>query len=360
MDRRAAYLLKHYHAPGTPPGTLRPAEGETGPARVLATTYSAVEVSSREVEGPSALRRVGPAADRVSWVHVIGLGDVEVLKALAESFGLHPLALEDVVHLGQRPKAEEFGNVLFVILQHVSGQAGALTRRQIAMFVGAGFVVTLQPAGADLLEPIRRRLDRPDSRLRRSGPGYLAYSVVDLVVDSAFPALEALGAQLETIEERILRSPRPEAAATLQQARRDLLKLRQVLWPQRELVARLAREESGSLGEDTRVFLRDCYDHAVQALEVSENYREMASGLLDLYVSTLSHRLNEIMRVLTIISTVFIPLGFLAGVYGMNFDRQSPWNMPELGLRYGYAGFWMVAAGVAAGMLLLFRRRGWL
>lgn len=188
----------------------------------------------------------------MSWVHVIGLGDVEVLTALGESFGLHPLALEDVVHLGQRPKAEDFGDVLFVLLQHVCGEGGALARRQIALFAGAGFVVTLQPSGPDLLEPIRRRLDRPDSRLRRSGRGDLAYSVVDLVVDSAFPALETLGEQLEGIEDRILRDPRPEAAATVQRARRDLLKLRQVLWPQRALVSRLAREETGSLGEDTR------------------------------------------------------------------------------------------------------------
>ncbi len=353
-------LLKDYHVPGTPPGTLRPAEGETGPARIRVASYSSEEIEKLEVSDPEALRTLPQDDRRTHWVHVIGLGDVEGLRKLGEVFALHPLALEDVVHLGQRPKAEHYEKVLFIVLQHVSYEGGALVKRQVSIFLGAGFVVSFQPSGPDLLEPIRDRLERGRSRMRERGGGYLAYSIVDLVVDSAFPCLEAVGERLEEIEDAILERPGREAVRDLQRTRRELLKLRQVLWPQRELMSRLAREDSAVLGEENRVYLRDCYDHAVQALEVSENYREMASGLLDIYLSNLSHRLNEIMRVLTIISTIFIPLGFLAGVYGMNFDRSNPWNMPELGLRYGYLGFWAVVLLLAFGMVLVFRRRGWL
>jgi magnesium transporter len=352
-------LLKDYQEPGTPPGTLSAADGESGPARIVLTSYSSAAIDVREIADPVALD--GLRGDgSVHWVHVVGLADVAVVEHLGKVFELHPLALEDVLTLGQRPKAEEFDDTLFCIVQHLSYDPGGLKRVQVSLFLGADFVVTFQPRGADLFEPIRERLLKGRAKLRQKGAGYLAYAILDLIVDAAFPALEALGDHLDAIEEGILEKPDQEDIENLQCVRRELLVLRQVLWPQREVMGRLSREDHELMPDDVRLYFRDCYDHAVQALEVSENFREMASGLLDIYLTSLSHRLNDVMKVLTVISTVFMPLTFIAGVYGMNFDRAQPFNMPELGWRYGYLGFWGITIASIVTMLWLFRRKGWL
>jgi len=351
-------LLKDYQDPGTPPGTLRAAAGESGPARILMTTYGPEALETREVSDPDALKAM-VAGPGVHWIHVSGLGDMETIRKIGEAFDLHPLALEDVVQLGQRPKVEDYGDILFCIFQHVSLRDWTLWRRQVSLFFAPGFVLTFQPGCEDLLAPVRERLGK-QGRARARGTSYLAYAIIDYLVDEGFPTLEEFGVCLQDLEDKILVRADRETAADLQSLRRELLKLRQVLWPQREVLSKLARDDDTGFDPDTRLFLRDCYDHAVQALEVSENYREMASGLLDIYLTSLSNRLNEVMRVLTIISTIFMPLSFLAGVYGMNFDRSRPWNMPELGWRYGYLGFWGAVVVLTGGMLYLFRRRGWL
>jgi magnesium transporter len=351
-------LLKDYQEPGTPPGTLRAAEGETGAARIVLTSYTNETIETREVADAASLRALTADA-RVHWIHVLGLGDVSVLRKLGEDFDLHPLALEDAVQMGQRPKVEDYGETLFAIFQHVALRDNVLWRRQVSIFFCPRFVITLQPAGEDLFLPVRARLAKQE-RARARGTGYLAYAMIDYLVDESFPTLEAFGECLQDLEDELLGRVDRTAAVDLQAIRRELLKLRQVLWPQREVLSKLARDDDTGFDDETRLFLRDCYDHAVQALEVSENYREMASGLLDIYLTGLSNRLNEVMRVLTIISTIFMPLSFVAGVYGMNFDRGSALNMPELGWRYGYLGFWGVVLVLTGGMLYLFRRRGWL
>ena len=352
-------LLKDYQVPGTPPGTLSPAEGAAGPSRVIVTSFTDADIDVRETQ--DAATCVGLKDDgRTHWIHVIGLSNVALVEQLGQAFSLHPLALEDVLTLGQRPKAEEFDETLFCIVQYLAYSKDGLERAQISLFLGKNFVLTLQPHGGDKLAPVRDRLLKGRSKLRQKGSAYLAYAVLDLIVDSAFPALEALGEHLDEIEEGILEKPDQQDIENLQCVRRELLVLRQVLWPQREVIGKLAREEDDLMPDGVRIYFRDCYDHAVQALEVSENFREMASGLLDIYLTSLSHRLNDVMKVLTIISTVFMPLSFLAGVYGMNFDRSRPLNMPELGWKYGYLGFWAVAIAAIATMLWLFRRRGWL
>lgn len=352
-------LLKDYQDPGTSPGVLRPAEGEAGPPRIVVSSFSPDGLDTKEVADVDSLRNL--AADGLThWIQVIGLGDVEVLGKLGEIFDLHPLALEDVVHLGQRPKVDDYEDLLFIVLQHLSWQEEQIIDRQVAIFVGERFVLTLHPSGLDLLQSIRERLARPKSRMRARGTGYLAYAIVDLVVDSSFPVLGAVGDHLEAIEDRIIAGAESEDLEALQDVRREVMHLRQILWPQREALARLAREDQELLIEDGRLYLRDCYDHAVQALESTETYREMASSLFDVYLSTLSQKLNDVMRVLTIISTVFIPLGFLAGVFGMNFDTSSPFNMPELHWRFGYMGFWVAAVALAVGMITYFRRKRWL
>lgn len=352
-------MLKDYQDPGTPPGTLRPADAESGPSRVLVTKYTTGDTTVCEITDLAAIGSL-KGDGRVHWVHVIGLADVAVVERLGKVFELHPLALEDVLTLGQRPKIEEFDDTLFCILQHLAYRREGLVKIQIALFLGNDFVLTFQPRGEDLLAPIRERIAKGRVRLRQKGAGYLSYAILDLIVDAAFPALEALGDRLDAIEEGILEKPDQGDIESLQGVRRELLVLRQVLWPQREVMGRLAREEHELMSDDVRIYFRDCYDHSVQALEVSENFREMASGLLDIYLTSLSHRLNDVMKVLTIISTVFMPLSFLAGVYGMNFDRAQRLNMPELGWKYGYLGFWGISLAGIVTMLWLFRRKGWI
>jgi magnesium transporter len=352
-------LLKDYQDPGTPPGTLSSAGGESGPSTLVLASYNASEITVRELADPAELDSL-PRDGRIHWLHVIGLADFALVEHIGKVFELHPLALEDVLTLGQRPKTEDFDDTLFCIVQHLTYRREGLERVQLALFLGEDFVVTFQPRGVDLLAPIRERLGKGKARMRQKAGGYLSYAILDLIVDAAFPALEALGDHLDAIEEGILEKPDQEDIENLQCVRRELLVLRQVLWPQREVMGRLSREEHRLMPDDVRIYFRDCYDHAVQALEVSENFREMASGLLDIYLTSLSHRLNDVMKVLTIISTVFMPLSFLAGVYGMNFDRRYPLNMPELGWRYGYLGFWAISIGGIVTMLWLFRRRGWL
>jgi magnesium transporter len=352
-------MMKDYAAPGTPPGTLSPVEGEPPGARVIVTRFGADDVFIDEPADRDGLSGLA-LPERVLWVHVIGLGDVALIERLGQQFGLHPLALEDVLTLGQRPKVEEYDASLFCAAQTLAYTGGRLAKTQLGLFLCKDAVITFQPSGEDVLAPVRERIVRGRGRLRQKGACYLAYAVLDLAVDSAFPALEAIGDRLDEVEDAILERPDRGDVEGLQAVRRELLVLRQVLWPQREMVGRLARGEHDLVPDDVRLYFRDCYDHAVQALEVSENFREMAGGLLDIYLSSLSHRLNEVMRVLTIISTVFMPLGFLAGVYGMNFDRSHSLNMPELGWRYGYLGFWAVSVGLVGSMLWLFRRRGWI
>lgn len=352
-------ILKDYQEPGTSPGTLEPAAGESGAARIVATVYSPQALETVEVRDAAEIRALRQR-DGVLWVHVNGLGDVDAVARIGEIFGLHPLALEDVLRLGQRPKIEDYDDVLFAIGQILESSPDSFSKSQFSLFLGPRFLVTFQASGPERLLSVRSRLESARGRLRSRGPGYLAYAILDLVVDSAFPALESLGEKLEELDDLLVERPDRSAMAKLQSVRRELLHLRQVLWPQREVLGRIARDEHRLLGDDTRIYLRDCYDHAVQALEVSENYREVASGLLDIYLSSVSNRLNDVMRVLTIISTVFMPLGFLAGVYGMNFRTEGTLNMPELGWRYGYLGFWGVCALAAGGMLLYFRRKRWL
>jgi magnesium transporter len=289
-----------------------------------------------------------------------GLGNIDLIRRVGELFQLHPLALEDALHRGQRPKAEDYAQHGFVVLQHpaVDPEDRRVRMTQIALFFADPFVVTLQADGGDVLAPLRERLAQPAARSLTAD--YLAYTIMDFVVDSAFPVLEAFGDQVETLEERATRARRPEDIQDLHRLRRDLLHLRRVFWPQREVMAHIMREGELRFAADTRLYLRDLYDHAVQVLDVVESYREMVVSLVDLDLSRLSIRLNEVIRVLTVISTVFMPLSFIASVYGMNFDRRSPWNMPELGWQYGYLAVWALMIGVTVAMILFFRRKKWL
>lgn len=294
----------------------------------------------------------------VVWVNVDGLGDVSVIKRLGEIFGLHPLALEDVVHTHQRPKVEQYPEQLFVVLREAR-LSERLETEQFSLFLGKNFVLSFGEREGDAFDPIRERIRQKSGRVRLRGADYLAYSLIDATIDSCFPMLEAYSDRLEELEDCLVQRPDRAVLARLHDTKRDLLVLRRALWPTREAVAMLSREEHALVAADTRVWLRDCYDHVVQLIDLAETDREVCADLMDLYLSSVSNRLNSVMKVLTIISTIFIPLTFLAGVYGMNFHTEVG-NMPELLWRHGYLVFWIICGVIAVALLGLFWRLGWL
>ncbi len=289
------------------------------------------------------------------WAAVTGLGDIDVLRAVADVFSLHRLALEDVVNTHQRAKLEEYPEHQFVVLRRYDSKRPA-DAEQVSVFLGDGYVLSFEEHAADGFAPVRARLRDGNSRLRSHGPDYLAYALVDAAVDSWFPALEALGDRMELVEDEVLAGEaQPSVVADLHAMRREMLAARRALWPLREVTASLVRGDSPRVSEDTRVYLRDVHDHVVQLVDLLENCRELGAGLMELHLATASMKLNEVMKVLTVIATVFIPLTFVVGIYGMNFDF-----MPELRWEHGYPAVMGGMLALALGMLLWFRRRGWL
>ena len=350
-------ILKDYHPPGTAPGTL-PARQAAGDTRVWLTQFDGKRFRSEELKELDALARL--SSEGVAWIQIIGVGDSDKVRRVAEATGLHPLSVEDAVHRGQRPKIEEQNAHVFAVFQHpaLAGEHIALT--QISLFFHANVLVTVQTQGEDLLAGARERLEKSSGDVRTRGADFLFYMLMDFIVDSAFPVLEAFGDRLEKLEGEIARGPRRrDVMRQVHRTRHNLLLLRRALWPQRDIFAHLLRDGEQHFAAETRPYLRDLYDHAVQIIDVIETYRDIVTNLSDLYLSGLNLRLGDVMRTLTLISTLFMPLTFIAGVYGMNFDRERRWNMPELGWEYGYFFALGLMAVVAIGMFVFFRRKGW-
>jgi magnesium transporter len=291
---------------------------------------------------------------------VSGLGDAELIRQIGQVFKFHSLALEDVMNLHHRPKVEEFDDFVFLVTQMYPSENDSATE-QVSMFLGPDYVLSFQERVGDCFGTLRHRIRQGKGRLRGAGADYLCYAILDAVIDGYFPVLERYGEGLESLEDDVVSKPDAGQIALLHDMKRELLAIRRVIWPHREMLSTIIRDENSLISQDTRVYLRDVYDHTVQLMDIVETYREIASGLVDVYVSSVSAKLNEIMKVLTIIATIFIPLGFVASLYGMNFDRTtSPWNMPELGWRFGYLFSLASMAIIAGGLLIYFRYRGWL
>lgn len=351
---------KSYHPPGTSPGTLRAPEHEViGEVHLRLAHYTPDAVQLREHVSIEDCIRFKEARG-VTWLNITGTPDFALLREIGEAFGLHNLALEDVLNVGQRPKLETYDSHLFTILRCPRMDQETLVNEQISLFLGADFVISICSGNQHPFRPVYDRLRKVGSTIRNRGADYLAYALIDTVVDQAFPVLEELGELLEAVESEVVEQPQRDTLARIHWLRRELLLLRRALWPQREVVNNLLRNEHQQMEERTLIYLRDCYDHCVQVLEMVESYREMVTGMLDVYLSNVSNRLNQTMRVLTVIATIFIPLTFIVGVYGMNFDRQAgPWAMPELGWSWGYPITWAVMIGIAIAMLVAFKRKGW-
>jgi magnesium transporter len=299
---------------------------------------------------------------QVLWINVDGLGDSFVVTELGRIFNLHKLALEDVVNGNQRPKVDVYEGHLFVSLRMLYRHEGRVETEQLSMFIGKDFLISFQEGiPGDCFDPVRERLRKEASKLRCGRTDFLAYNLIDAVVDAYFPYLEDLGEQLEALEDRLMSDPSREIIQEIHTIKRDLLIVRRAVWPLREMINPLMREETPLISHDTRIFLRDCYDHCIQVVDLLETYREVASSLMDIYLSSISNKMNEVMKVLTIITTIFVPLTFVAGVYGMNFNTEkSPWNMPELNAYYGYPLCWLVMFLIAGAEIFYFWRRGWI
>ncbi len=344
---------KRYPTPGSIPGTLMPPAGSPAP-RIQVIEYGPEHWSSREIQNVEELAQYREPA-HLTWIDVQGLGDVAPLQRIAELFAIHPLALEDAVNAPSRQKAELYdANQLIVTRMARLDADDELSVEQVAIFVGKRWLVTVQERWGDVFDPVRART-KSAPLMRKHGIDYLAYALLDTAVDGFFPVLEVLGEEIEELEERMIERPAPELVRRIHVVRRALLELRRAIWPQRETVAALIREPSPFITDTARTFLRDTQDHAVQIVEVLESYRELAASLMELYLSALSQRTNQVMQVLTVIASIFIPLTFIVGIYGMNFDA-----MPELRWRYGYPAVLAAMTAVGSGMVWYFQRRGWL
>jgi len=343
--------------PGTPPGTVIHA----GPRRVVTPTIHSFLFGREQLEEqhPGLHDPIPPipdASEGVLWLNVDGLHDVELLERIGRHVGIHPLALEDVAHVGQRPKVEVYDDHLFIVLPMLRlVGAGHVEVEQVSMVVGAGFLVSFQEAPGDVFDPVRARLRNGKGRLRSRRADFLAYALLDAIVDAAFHVLEGLGEQTEALEQWVLERPAPEGMRRVHELKRELLVMRRSVWPLRELTAALQRMEPPLIQEATQVYLRDVHDHCYQLLDTVELLREMAKGLQDLHLSSISNRMNEVMKVLTVMASIFIPLTFVAGVYGMNFE-----HMPELALPWAYPAVLAGMALMGLGMLLFFRLRHWI
>jgi magnesium transporter len=321
-------------------------------------SYAPDKFAEIEVSGVGdALAKLPP--DTQGWLRIVG-HDAAVLAELAEHLRVHPLVLEDMVNIGQRPKVEDHESYLFAVVDVITGGAdGVLEEEQVSLLLFERLVVSVQERPSALFRLVEERVRSDRGKMRTMGSDYLAYALIDAAVDHFFPLLERIAARVEEIEDVLLDSPGPETVHTLHQLRRDLLRVRRSTWPLRDMLGSLSRLDSPLVREGTRVWLRDVYDHAVQLIDITESFRETATGMVELYLSSLSNRMNQVMKVLTIISTIFIPLTFLAGIYGMNFNPEAgPLSMPELNWAFGYPVLLTVMAAIGGGMVWMFRRRG--
>ncbi len=359
VGRRIERIRRHT-MPGALPGTLTPRPGSTSPdLRVIA--YGSERMLERTLTSTDELSGLLDEW-QVSWIDVDGLGDVPMLDRIAKILDLHPLALEDVLSSHQRSKVEQYEDYKYIVVRMADIQDGQLVTEQLNIFLGERYVATFQERpGGDCLGPIRDRIRKNRGRIRTSGTDYLAYALIDAVIDNYFPLIERYGDELEQIEAEVIASPSRSTPARILGSRHDLMQFRRAIWPLREALNALLHDEAKLITAETRVYLRDCYDHTIQLIDMVETYREIASGLMDVYLSSVSNRMNEVMKVLTVIATIFIPLTFVSSIYGMNFDPHvSRWNMPELDWYYGYPFALGLMLAITIGLLFFFRRKGWL
>lgn len=362
-------FTKRHGPPGSAPATLRPhlVDGVGRKPGIQIITYDKESLEEREITEHSELAAhldVG----KVTWINIDGLGDVAALTLLGERYKLHPLALEDVLNTGQRPKVEHTADYVFIVAQMVYQDAEkTICGEQVSLFFGKNFLITVQEEGNyDVFDPVRERIRGGRGSIRKHNADYLAYALLDSIIDHYYPVLDDLGSDIEELEDQLLLKPSRDMVMTLHDYKRSLTQMRRLVWPLRDVVNGLLHDPSGFISSTTKVYLRDCYDHTVQLMDLVESYKEVTSGLMELYNSSVSLRTNEVMRVLTVITSIFIPLTFIVGIYGMNFAPQTaegkslPLNMPELYQPHGYLWVMAIMATIAIVQLILFKKMKWL
>jgi magnesium transporter len=342
---------------GLPPGTLvHIGERKTEEVKITIIDYDEKDVQEKEakkVEECFSFKE----KPTVTWVNIDGLQEVQTIEKIGVHFGIHPLVLEDILHTGQRPKAEDLGDYLFIVLKmfYQDERGDEMLGEQVSLLLGSNYVISFQEREGDVFSPIRARIRNSKGRIRKAGTDYLAYALIDAIVDNYFVILEELGEKIESLEEELVTNPTPETLQAIHTLKTNLVFLRKSVWPLREVINNLERGESPLIKDPTGIYLRDVYDHTIQVIDTIESYRDMVSGMLDIYLSSVSNRMNEVMKVLTIIATIFIPLTFITGIYGMNFKY-----MPDLEWHWGYFGILIVMVVIVGFMGLYFKRKRWL
>jgi len=351
------FIKKYSKKAGLSPGSLvHIGEKKIETVKIALLNYDQDQLLEKDllsIEESFAYRDTVP----VTWINVDGLHELDVVEKMGAHFGIHPLVLEDVVHTGQRPKAENFEDYIYVVLKmlDIDTAAGHITAEQVSLILGPHFLISFQETEGDVFDNVRQRIRKARGRIRKSGCDYLAYALMDAVVDHYFVILEKLGEKVEQLEEQLLENPSPRIFEDIHHLKREMIFFRKQIWPLREVLNSLIKDPSDFIQETTHIFFRDVYDHTIQVIDTLESLRDVLSGLSDLYLSTVSNRMNEVMKVLTIIATIFIPLTFIAGIYGMNFEF-----MPELTWRWSYPVLWILLIAIFIAMLLWFKKKKWL
>jgi len=351
--------------PGQAPGTVV-YTGQKKLENIIIKVHDFDEAGFRSVEVEN-LSEIKPYLENKSktWIQVQGLHDVDTLQHIWDYFELHPLIREDIVHTTQRPKVEDYSNQIFVVMRMISQESfenglPKLRNEQISIVLGENYVLSFQESDAAIFAPVIKRIETPNTRLRKFGPDYLAYALIDNIADHYFNTLDDIGEAIELLEERIIENHEESLLRGIHILRRDLIFFRKAVWPLRDSINSLIRDENSLMRNDTKIYIRDVYDHIIQVVDSIENYREMVYSLYDMHMSGLSNKMNEVMKVLTIIATIFIPLTFIAGIYGMNFNADvSPLNMPELNWYYGYPASLAIMGIMALVMVYYFRKKEW-
>jgi magnesium transporter len=342
---------------GLPPGSLvHVGEKKTEKVRISLIDYSVGKFEEKEIKNVEecfSFKR----KPSITWINVDGLHEVDVIEKLGKCFEIHPLVLEDILNTDQRPKIEDSDNYIFFILKmlYINEKTKEIHSEQVSLILGKNFVISFQESKGDVFDTVRERIRKGKGRIRKMGSDYLVYSLIDAVVDNYFSILEKIGDDVEGMENDVVTSPDPELLQKIYNLKREMIYLRKSVWPLREVINGLLREESKLIKNSTQIFLRDLYDHTIQTIDTIETFRDMISGMLDIYMSSVSNKMNEIMKVLTIFAAIFIPLTFIAGIYGMNFQY-----MPELSIQWAYPAIWIIIIIVTATLLAYFKHRKWL
>ncbi|MFO7677563.1 MAG: magnesium/cobalt transporter CorA [Thermoplasmatota archaeon] len=348
---------------GLPPGSLiHIGEKKTEKVRISIIEYNQEHYQEKIVQ---KIENCFPFTDEptITWLNIDGLHDINIIEKIGKQFQIHSLILEDILNTDQRPKVEDYDNHIFFVIKMIyyNEKKAEFTNEQVSLVLGHNFVISFQESIGDVFDGVRERLRNGKGRIRKKGSDYLLYCLIDAVVDNYFLMLEKIGERIENVEEGLVDNPTSKTVQKIHSLKREMIYLRKSVWPLREVINNLQKGESAIIHKETNIFLRDLYDHTIQIIDTVETFRDMISGMLDIYMSSISNKMNEVMKVLTIFAAIFIPLTFIAGIYGMNFDPNiSPLNMPELEWYFGYPFALILMTGVVIIMLIFFKRKRWL